>query len=92
MRIDEIEARAKSARVSLGYRRVLAEPILDDVALLVAFVREVEARHVPVDDCGNAQHTNFEVGCPDCLTVCAVDGEDYPCPDRQALDRLNGGE
>lgn len=55
-----------------------------DVPDLVAFVRDVEARHAARSNGAR----NGWLGEP--FTDCAGCGKPWPCPDRQALDRLNG--
>lgn len=38
--------------------------------------------------CSNPQHTNSEVGCPDCYHPCQGCGEVFPCPDYLLIDEV----
>ena len=45
-------------------------------------------RHQELVVCGNAQHTNFDVGCPDCAVVCDYCTCPWPCDARKCADAL----
>ncbi len=56
-----------------------------DRAALVAALTAVLDLHREEVSCGNPRHTNFDVGCPECLVVCDSCGEIYPCPTVRAI-------
>jgi hypothetical protein len=55
------------------------QALRDEVDRLRAFADAVLGLHHMDVACGNPQHTNFDVGCPDCAAVCDSCGEDWPC-------------
>ena len=61
--------------------------LLDEIKRLTAQVERVRELH---DDgyweCANPQHTNPNVGCPECREICTSCGYDCPCPTIRALD------
>lgn len=82
-----VSVRSPHVTVAEGFLKRDAEFIAHaraDVPDLVAFVRDVEARHAARSNGAR----NGWLGEP--FTDCAGCGKPWPCPDRQALDRLNG--
>jgi hypothetical protein len=70
-----------------------------DLAYLLSRVGELEEQLAKarvlhkLDDefgCGNADHTNRSVLCPDCVEVCKGCGDLWPCPDARALGIAGG--
>lgn len=62
------------------------------VPALLGFVEDVLALHRESEWlCGNARHTNPEVGCPECYTACETCDRTWPCPTVRALTDAIGG-
>lgn len=53
-----------------------------------ALIAEAET-HQELVTCGNPQHTNFEVGCPECAVVCDYCTCPWPCDARRLADALS---
>lgn len=111
-RINDIEANLHTAVVSMNSRqpaadiqdRAIARTLVDDGTDLMAFVRDVEARHVPSKTKLLETTANLSTApgaAPDIWTLsglktvevssCDACHMPWPCADRRALDRLNGG-
>jgi hypothetical protein len=58
----------------------IAQALAADSTVLAAAFTEVLDLHKAYVSCGNPQHTNFEVECPECADYCEACGEVYPCP------------
>ena len=63
-------------------RLALKELVITQGARLAA-VEKLHSEYEPF--CGNPQHTNLDVGCPDCAYICAGCGEVWPCDDIKAV-------
>jgi hypothetical protein len=49
-------------------------------------VERVRELHVPVDECPEWGHVATPHNCPNLLTICESDAEEWPCPTIRALD------
>ncbi len=54
-----------------------------------ATLRRVRELHQELWDCGNARHTNPDVGCPECAVLCCHCGDSWPC---ETIAILDGGD
>ena len=59
--------------------------LLPDTKRLIAALTAALDLHNAYVSCGNPQHTNFEVGCPECAEYCEASGEVCPCPTLAAI-------
>ena len=75
-------------------KSTMRETDLDLIAIRKAgeALRAVLDLHQPKWSCGNPQHTNPEVGCPDCAECCIECGDYLPCPTVQAIADALGVE
>jgi len=79
-----VQQRAKSSGTlsELGERLVELEETTDRLVAALTAALDIHKAYV---SCGNPQHTNFEVGCPECTEYCEACGEVWPCPTRAAI-------
>ena len=71
--------------------------------IITDLIAERDARDATIDrvrelhregswDCRNPMHTNADIGCPECVTVCDGCSEVQPCPTLRALTNALEGE
>ena len=80
--VEQRAVEQRHDRHLLGTPETQAEK--DRAALVAALTAALDLHNAYVS-CGNPQHTNFEVGCPECAEYCEACGEVCPCPTLAAI-------